>query len=147
MIKIIGIGGCGNNILTFIKKQNFQSQASNYEFISVHSEIECDSISFDAGDTIFVIAGLGGNTGGKLSKKISQEAINKKAKIKNFILLPFNAENNHKRANADLKELLEINQNIKVYANDDFSDDETLKMAEVMQCADQKIFDRIKRVA
>lgn len=37
--------------------------------------------------------------------------------------------------------------NIEVYAKDAFSDDETLKMAEIMQCADQKTFDRVERVA
>lgn len=145
MTKVIGIGGCGNNILEFLKKQNFQSAKSFYEFVSVHSENECDNIKFDASDTIFTIAGLGGNTGGKLTKKISEKVIDNKLKIKNLLLLPFNAETNHKKANIDLEELLKINQNIEVYANNDLSDDSTLKMIDIMKLADEKIFESIKR--
>lgn len=145
MVKIIGIGGCGNNILKFLKKQNFQSVKSLYEFISVCSENEFDNIKFDASDTIFTISGLGGNTGGKLTKTISEKAIDKKLEIKNLLILPFNVETNHKKANSDLEELLKINQNIEVHANNDLSDNKTLTMKEIMKLADEKISDRITR--
>lgn len=145
MIKIIGIGGCGNNILEFLKKQNFQSKKSNYDFISINSLEACEDIKIDENDSVFTITGFGGKKGAELTKKISEKVIADGFKLKNFIILPFSVESSSKKANQDLEELLKINQNVEAYANDDLSRDESLTMQEIMRLVDILIFNRLHR--
>lgn len=144
MIKIIGIGGCGDNILEFLKKQNFQIKKSNFEFISLNNENDIENITLSSDDTIFTIAGFGGSKGGKFTILLNQKFIQENIKMKNIIILPFNIESNKKQANKDLEELISINQNTEVYINDDIKDD-SLSMQDLMRLYDVKIFDRIKR--
>jgi len=144
MIKIIGIGGCGNNILKFIKKQNFQIKKSNFEFISLNNGEDLENITFCSDDTIFTIAGFGGSKGGKFTLLLNQKYLQENIKIKNIIILPFNMERNREQANKDLEELISINQNTEVYPNDDI-EDKLLSTEDSMRLYDEKIFDRIKR--
>ena len=67
MIKIIGIGGCGNNVLELIEKQNFQDIDDEYKFISVKNNSDVDNIEYKEEDKLFSISGFGGNTAGKLT--------------------------------------------------------------------------------
>lgn len=141
MFKIIGIGGCGNNILEFIKKQNLKQQ--DYEFISVKNDDEYQVIKFKEEDKVFTISGLGRQTGTKYTKLISQMAVNDNVKINNLLILPFKFESSSKKADDDLKELLDLHVNIEVYANDDASDDKDLKMSTIMRIYDQRIYEKI----
>ena len=75
MIKIIGIGKCGNNILEFIKKQNLQDKKSNFKFISIKNDSDVASIDYKQDDTIITVSGFGGNTAGKLTNKITKDII------------------------------------------------------------------------
>ena len=141
MFKIIGIGGCGNNILEFIKKQNLKQQ--DYEFISVKNDDEYQAIKFKEEDKVFTVSGLGRQTGTKYTKLIAQMAVKDNVEINNIVILPFKFESSSKKADADLKELLALHANVEAYANDDTSNDKDLKMSTIMRIYDQKIYEKI----
>jgi len=147
MIKIIGIGGCGSNILEFIKKQNLQDKKSNYKFISIKNDSDVDSIDYNKDDTVITISGFGGNTAGKLTNKITRDIIDNKEKIKNIIVLPFGMEFTIKQAIEELEQLVSINQNIEIFANDDISNEtnQDKTMSELMKEYDKIIFDTVTK--
>jgi len=147
MIKIIGIGGCGDNILNFIKKQNLQDKKSDYEFISIKNENDIENINFSSDDTIFTISGLGGNTAGNITLLLSKKIIDNNLKVKNIIVLPFSMEFTTKKAVQKLEELISENQNIKIFANDDISNEnnQDKTMSELMKEYDNSIFNEIIR--
>jgi len=145
MTKIIGIGGCGDNIVNFIKKQNLQDNKGNYEFISIKNEDDVANINFSSDDTIFTISGLGGNTAGNLTILLSKKIIDNNLKVKNIIVLPFSVEFTTKKAIQELEELISTNQNIKIFANDDISNEnnQDKTMSELMKEYDRIVFDTI----
>lgn len=146
MTKIIAIGGCGNNILEFLKKQNYQIKKElHYEFISVKCEEDIKNIIYSKDDVIFTVSGLGGNTAGKLTKKITKSILANDCKVKNIIILPFSMEFTIKEAIEDLEELITINQNMDIFANDDISNEtnQDKTMNELMKEYDKIIFDTI----
>ena len=67
MTKIIGIGGCGNNILEYFKQQDLQDNKNNYEFISVKNIADIENINLSREDSVYSIAGFGGSIGGELT--------------------------------------------------------------------------------
>ena len=147
MIKIVGIGGCGDNILAFIEKQNLQDKKSDYEFMSIKNEDDIKNINFSSDDTIFTISGLGGNTAGNLTILLSKKIIDNNLKVKNIIVLPFSMEFTTKKAIQELDELISVNQNIKIFANDDISNENNKDktMSELMREYDSNIFNEIIR--
>ena len=147
MIKIIGIGKCGNNILEFIKKQNLQDKKSNYKFISIKNDSDVASIDYKQDDTIITVSGLGGNTAGKLTNKITKDIIANDGKIKNIIVLPFSMEFTIKQAVEELEQLVSINQNIEIFANDDISNEtnQDKTLSELMKDYDRIIFDAVTK--
>jgi len=146
MTKTIAIGNCGNNILEFLKKQNYQiKRDENYEFISVANNDDIQQLQLNDENTIFVVSGLGGSRGGKLTVELAQTLLEKNLKVKNIVILPFNAETNANKAILELESLIAINQNVEVYPNNDFMEDESNTMYEIMGLADKVIFDRINR--
>ena len=140
MFKIIGIGRCGNNLLDFLKNQNFQITKSRYEFISVNSLSDLENIDFNKSDRIFTLAGLGGDSGGSLTLRLNEKAISQKLMIKNLLILPFHYETNHKKANLDLEKLLMVNQDIEVYLQD-----KSLLENTSIKSVDERIFESLKR--
>jgi len=56
MIKIIGIGRCGRNILEFVSKQNFQIKKTNFDFVFVKNVEDIENIEISEDDTIFTIS-------------------------------------------------------------------------------------------
>jgi len=144
MIKIIGIGRCGRNILEFVSKQNFQIKKTNFDFVFVKNVEDIENIEISEDDTIFTISGLGGSIGSKLTKEFTKKIIEKGIRLKNIVILPFSIESNSKKAIADLEELIEINQNLEVYANEDVADKD-LTMSQLMRLHDVLIFDRVSR--
>jgi len=105
MIKIIGISRCGNNILEFLKKQNYQLKKElNYQFISVNDD-NFNNMNFNKDDMIFTIAGYGGSKGHKYTESITEKAIKENIKIKNFIILPFSFESKSNIVNNELEQL------------------------------------------
>jgi len=146
MTKIIAIGNSGNNILEFLKKQNYQvKRDENYEFISVANSDDIQQLELNDDDTIFVVSGLGGSRGGKLTVELAQTLLEKNLKVKNIVILPFNAETNANKAILELESLIAINQNVEVYPNNDFMEDESNTMFEIMGLADKAILDRINK--
>ena len=146
MTKIIAIGNCGNNILEFLQKQNYHiKRDENYKFISVGNSDDIQQLQLNEDDTIFVVSGLGGSQGGKLTIELTQTLLEKNFKVKNIVILPFHAETNAKKAILELESLIAINQNVEVYPNNDFMEDESNTMLEIMGLADKVIFDRINR--
>jgi len=146
MTKIIAIGNCGNNILEFLKKQNYQIERDeNYKFISFTTSDDIQQLQLNEDDTIFVVSGLGGSQGGKLTIELTQTLLEKNLKVKNIVILPFNTETNAKKAILELESLIALNQNVEVYPNNDFMEDESNTMLEIMGLADKVIFDRINR--
>ena len=145
MTNIIGVGGCGNNILEFIKKQNIQDKKSNYKFISIKNDSNVDNIDYNKDDTVITISGFGGNTAGKLTSKITKNIIANDCKVKNIILLPFSMEFTIKQAIVELEQLVSINQNIEIFANDDISNEtnQDKTMSELMKEYDKIIFDTV----
>ncbi len=147
MIKIIGIGGCGDNILKFIEKQNLQDKKSKYKFISIKNDSDLCSIDYDKSDTVITISGLGGNTSGKLTNKITKDIIANIGNLKNIIVLPFSMEFTIKQAIEELEQLVSINQNIEIFANDDISNEtnQAKTMSELMKEYDKVIFDTVTK--
>jgi len=147
MIKIVGIGKCGNNLLEFIKKQNLQDKKSNYKFISIKNDSDVASIDYKQDDTIITVSGLGGNTAGKLTNKITKDIIANDGKIKNIIVLPFSMEFTIKQAVEELEQLVSINQNIEIFANDDILNEsnQNKTMSELMKDYDKVIFDAVTK--
>jgi len=145
MIKIIGIGGCGNNILEFIKKQDFTNIENDYEFISVKNETDVDNLEYEAEDKIFTIAGFGGNTAGKLTIDLTKKILDKHYQVKNLIIFPFSYETRTQQAIHAIEELSSIHRNIEIFPNDILSskDNQDKTMAELMKIYDSKIFDTI----
>jgi len=145
MTNIIGVGGCGNNILEFIKKQNLQDKKSNYKFISIKNNSELASMDYNKNDTVITISGLGGNTAGKLTNKITKDIISNDGNVKNIIVLPFSMEFTIKQAIEELEQLISINQNIEIFANDDILNETNRDktMSELMKEYDKIIFDTI----
>ena len=145
MIEVIGIGGCGNNILEFFKKQNLQDKKSNYEFISLKDDNDIKNLNLSNDNTIFTISGLGGNVGGNLTISLSKKILNNSHRVKHIIILPFSMEHTTKKAIKELEELMSINQNIVLFANDDISNennqDKTIN--ELMRDYDSTIFTTI----
>ncbi|MEA2017345.1 MAG: hypothetical protein U9N59_02755, partial [Campylobacterota bacterium] len=97
--------------------------------------------------TIFTISGLGGNTAGNLTILLSKKIIDNNLKVKNIIVLPFSMELTAKKAVKELEELISINQNIKIFANDDISNEKNQDktMSELMKEYDSIIFNEIIR--
>ena len=145
MIKIIGIGGCGNNILEYIKKQDFANIENDYEFISVKNSSDINSIEYKEEDKIFTIAGFGGNTAGKLTIDLTKKIVDKHYQVKNLIIFPFSYETRNKQAIHAIEELSSIHRNIEIFPNDTLSnkDNKDKTMAELMKMYDSKIFDTI----
>lgn len=145
MIKVIGIGGCGNNILEYIKKQNLQDKKSNYEFISIKDSNDVENLNSDDNDTIFTVSGFGGNVGGNLTIALSKKILNNNHRVKHIIVLPFSMEHTTKKAIQELEELMSINQNIVLFTNDDISNEnnQDKTMNELMREYDGTIFTTI----
>ena len=121
MTKIIGIGGCGNNVLEYFKQQDFQDNKNNYDFISVKNDTGIKNINLSSDDTVYTIAGFGGSIGGELTISLSEKIINNKQKVKNIIVLPFSMESSFKHAMKDIEELKLINKNMEIFPNDALS--------------------------
>jgi hypothetical protein len=146
MTKIIGIGGCGNNILKFLKKQNYQVKKElYYEFISIKCDEDIQNIKYREEDIIFTVSGLGGNTSGSLTLKLTKSIVDQGYDVKNMIVLPFSVESNTKKAIKELEELVEINQNIEIFGNDALLNEKNKTMSELMREYDFKIFDKITK--
>jgi cell division GTPase FtsZ len=148
MTKIIGIGSFGNNILEFLKKQNYQVKRDlNYEFISIDSDDDIASLENEEDDIIFTISGLGGNTSGNLTINLTKNILEQYLNVKNIIILPFSIDTSIKKNIQELEQLISINQNVEVFSNDDISNENNLDkpMSELMRVYDLKIFDRITK--
>jgi len=146
MTKIIGIGRCGNNILEFLKKQNYQvKQDLNYQFISVNDEDSLDNLNLSINDTIFIIAGYGGSKGSKYTEALTKKVIKENIKIKNFIILPFSFEGKEDIVNGEIEQLFSINQNVEIFTNDALltTDNQDKKMPEIMREYDLLVFSKI----
>jgi cell division protein FtsZ len=135
MIKIIGIGGCGDNILNFLNTKidaelvTLQSDVKKLNDSKIKTRIKIgnddkllDSV-LDGADRLFIVAGFGGNTGGKFSIKLTKKAIEKDIAVQNIVILPFMFENEDK-ANNELEELNKINSNVSVYSNRNIANNE-----------------------
>lgn len=144
MIKIIGIGGCGNNILEHINKQNLDK---NYDCFTIKSSSDLNDIQISQSDVVFTVSGFGGKTAGGVTLDVTKELISKNIKVKNIIVLPFSSETTNKNLITDLETLVSINQNIEVLANDDILKDRDSEMAmsEIMKIYDEVIYEFIKK--
>lgn len=148
MTKIIGIGRCGNNILEFLKKQNYQVKKDlNYQFISVNDDESFNSIKFSKDEKVFTIAGYGGSKGSKYIELLTKRAIKENINIKNFTILPFSFEGKAHIVNSELEQLFHINQNVEIFANDELLTDanKDKKIPAVMREYDFLVFDRITK--
>ena len=158
MIKIIGIGGCGDNILNFLNTKidvelvTLQSDVKKLNDSKIKTRIKIgnddkllDSVLDDA-SKIFVVAGFGGVTGGKFSIALTKKANEKNIEVQNIVILPFEFENEDK-ANNELEELNKINSNISVYSNRNIANNENKdkKMSEVMRSFDELILELIEQ--
>ena len=157
MIKIVGIGECGDNILNFLNTKidvelvTLQSDVKKLNDSQIKTRIKIgnddkllDNV-LDGATKIFIVAGFGGNTGGKFSIALTKKAIEKNIEVQNIVILPFVFENVDK-ANNELKELNKINSNVSVYDNRNIANDENKdkKMSEVMRSFDGLILELIE---
>jgi len=145
MTKIIGIGGCGNNILEYFKQQDLQDNKNNYEFISVKNIADIENINLSREDSVYSIAGFGGSIGGELTISLSEKIINNRQKVKNMVVLPFSMESAFKHAMKDIEELKLINKNIEIFPNDALSNinNKDKTMSEVFEEYNNIIFYKI----
>ena len=145
MIKIIGIGRCGNNILEFFKEQNIINIENDYDFISVKHDADIDSIEYKEEDKIFTISGFGGNSAAKLIIDLTKKVIDKNYQLKNIIIFPFNYETTTQKAIQSIAELSAIHRNIEIFPNDALLDknSQDKTMAELMRLYDSEIFNTI----
>jgi len=144
MIKVIGIGGCGSNILAYIKKQNLDK---NYDCLTIRSSSDLSDMQISQNDVVFTVSGFGGKTAGGVTLDVTKELISKNIKVKNIIVLPFSSETTNQNIITDLETLVSINQNIEVLANDDIlkDRDSEMVMSEVMKIYDEVIYEFIKK--
>jgi len=142
MIKIIGIGGCGNNILEFIKKQDFTNIENEYEFISIKNDSDIDSIEYKEEDKIFTISGFGGQTASKLTIDLTKKIVDNNGQVKNMIIFPFSIETTINKAIKEIEELSSVHKNIEIFPNDAISNEnnQNITMSELMREYDSKIF-------
>jgi hypothetical protein len=146
MIKIVGIGRCGNNILEFIKKQSIQIKKDlKYQFISVNDDDSLNNIKISSGDIIFTVAGYGGSKGSTYTEALTKKVIGKNIEIKNFIILPFLFEGKEDIVNHQIEQLFSINQNVELFPNDELltKSNQDKKIPELMREYDVLIFNRI----
>ena len=78
MTKIIGIGGNGSNIASFIKKQN----NPNLEVITIEDKKKINDIDFIKEQNIFTISALGGDSAGDITLSLTQKAKENEVNIK-----------------------------------------------------------------
>ncbi len=157
MNKIIGIGGCGDNILNFLNTKidaelvTLQSDVKKLNDSKIKTRIKIgnddkllDSV-LDGASKIFIVAGFGGNTGGKFSIELTKKALDKNIEVQNIVILPFMFENEDK-AKQELEELNKINSNVSVYSNRNIANNENKdkKMSEVMRSFDGLILELIE---
>lgn len=138
---VIGIGGSGSNIASFIKKQNNLS----LEIIIVEKQEQLKDIDFTKEQNIFTISALGGDNAGKLTFLLTQKAKKSNLNIKNIIILAFSIETNDDKVNNELIKLQSINQNIELFPNDSIAEDKNISMIQMMKLMDEKIYDRVSR--
>ncbi len=138
---VIGIGGSGSNIASFIKKQN----NPNLEVIAIENKDQIDDIDFKKEQNIFTISALGGDSSGDIALSLTQKAKENEVNIKNIIILPFSVETNKDKVNDVLIKLQSINPNIEVFANDSISENKNISILQIMQLMDEKIYDRVSR--
>lgn len=132
---VIGIGGTGSNIVSFIKKQNNPS----LEVITI------ENIKFSKDQNVFTVSALGGESSAETTSLVTQKAKDSGVNIKNIVILPFSIETNQQKAINELENLASVNQNIELYPNDSITDDKNLSMLQVMHLMDQKVYERIVR--
>jgi cell division GTPase FtsZ len=146
MIKTIGIGDAGCNIVKYLKIQNFNKKEDDgYEFFELQSFDDFKLLIYDEKDILYLISGLGGEFGTNYTRKITKEATNLKAQIKNIIILPFSHEGKGTSANGLLSKLITMNQNIELLANDDLMSEKNkdLDESELLRLYDKPIFEII----
>lgn len=136
---VIGIGGTGSNIASFIKKQNNPS----LEVITIENQDQIEDIKFSKYQNIFTVSALGGESSAEITSLVTQKAKDSGINIKNIVILPFSIETNQQKVINELEKLQSLNQNIELYPNDSISDDKNLSMLQIMHLMDQKVYERI----
>jgi len=146
MIKIIGVGDAGCNIVNYLKIQKFHtSEDEEYEFFEIQSYEDFKLLVYDDNDILYLVSGIGGEFGTNYTRKITKEACNLKIKIKNIIILPFSYEGKGSSANGLLSKLIILNQNIELLANDDLiiEKNRDLEESELLRLYDKSVFEII----
>jgi len=144
-MKIIGIGRCGNNILEFIKKQDFTKIQDKHEFVSVENITDIASFECNEADKIFTISGFGGDSSAKLTIDLTKKLLKNNVQVKNMIIFPFNIESRTNKAIQGIDELSSVHKNIEIFSNDALlnEDNQDKTMAELMKIYDSEIFNTI----
>jgi hypothetical protein len=148
MIKVIGIGKAGANVLNYLKKQNFhilKEEEKEIEFIEIRNFEDYKLLKYDEKDMLYLIAGLGGETGTKYARLINKEASNLKVELKNIFFLPFSHEGKAITVNGFVLKQVKINPNIELFANDDLvvPKNRDFDELELLRLNDKDIFELI----
>jgi cell division protein FtsZ len=162
MNKVLGICGCGSNILKNIWKQKLMNlelivfQTDPYFFardrahqkILIDSDLDknLDKVLFNS-SKVFILFGLSGTSGSHFGEFILKTVIEKGLEVKVICIYPFDWEGKQRKEKADmmLKRLQNLTSNIAVMKNDVIHDLMTHDVSadKAYNLFDQKIYDII----
>jgi len=163
MNKVLGICGCGSNVLRYMMKQD----TNNLELISIqenpmvfekskaHKKILINSELDKKLDKVlqntsgvFIVFGLAGATGSHYSKFILKAVIDKGLDVKVICIYPFNWEGKERKKIADktLHSIQELTSNIEVLKNEELLPlgNDNISTGDLFELFDKKIYDITK---
>ncbi|MDO9305421.1 MAG: hypothetical protein Q7T77_08810 [Sulfuricurvum sp.] len=164
MTKVIGIGGCGTNVINYIATHkvlqdlqlitiNDNAQVSHQSLAHKSVVVDCN---FDkvieellhGNETLFIVSGLGGNTSAKYMSRIANACNENKIDVKFIVVMPFAFEGRIKQeiANSLYLSLSEMACDIVVISNNDLLARDNLKnsIEDIFAISNQKIISIIE---
>jgi len=100
-----------DGMILIIGKNNLSIKNS----INIIDEKQIGTINFKQATKIVVVTALGGNIAGDIALKVNQIAKDKNIDTENILLFPSSIVYNTHKIIKDIKELISINQNIRLY--------------------------------
>ncbi len=164
-IKVVGIGGCGCNIVDNICRTDVQDvdfALVNRDELSPYSSnaerlcVNADAKDLDKGlqillngipHTLIVVAGMGGKYSAKVAAelcRLHQSITRQKALSIAFVVLPFKFETRDQKATKDLDLISEQATRVVTFDNNKLLQFENQPMAQVFRIVDQEVCNLIE---
>ena len=144
-IAIIGVGGAGKTIISYINKKDIKG----IELIVIDTDENIKNILQDI-DIIFLLAGFGGNIGSTVTPLVAKIANKLGIIVISIVTMPFSFEGKHRihLAKDSLIELKKCSNSIFVIENDKFLPiiDKTLSLKESFSIIDKTVSEMILNI-